>query len=459
MAGLGIDGLASGLDSTSIISSLMKIEAAPQTALKSQLSKVTSFSSDLQALNTAVAAIATSATANAKSGALAGFAATSSSTTVTTSAASTASAGEVSFTVDRLAMTQVTVGDAMSVWPDSPPVITLVASDGTKTEIGAAASTSMADVVSAINSANAGVTATRVAAGADGSGTLLYRIQLRANESGAAAAFTAFRGSSADVTAGTAPAFGTVVTPAQDAQITLWPGSAAQQNVSSSSNTFDDLMTGVDITVSTADAVNAVTVAVKPTTTNATTATASMMASLGALFSGIAAKSATTTGTNASGGTSVVGGSFTGDGAVRQLKDAMLTAATGPVDGKSPSSIGISITRDGTITFDSAKLAAALQNDRVGTEAMLQTISGRIAAAATTASDKYDGYLSTKITGQESVQKTLNQQISSWDLRLSTRKGNLEKQYAALETALSTMKSQSDYLASQLAGLQTNYTS
>ncbi len=90
---------------------------------------------------------------------------------------------------------------------------------------------------------------------------------------------------------------------------------------------------------------------------------------------------------------------------------------------------------------------------------MLQSISGRIATAATSASDKSTGTLTTKITGQESAQKTLNEQISSWDLRLATRKSNLEKQYAALETALSTLKSQSDYLASQLAGLQTNYTS
>ncbi|THG29665.1 flagellar filament capping protein FliD [Naasia lichenicola] len=458
MAGLGIDGLASGLDSTSIITSLMNIEAKPQAALKTQLAKVTSFSSDLQALNTAVAAIATAATASAKSGALAGYAASSSSTTVTASAASTASPGEVSFTVGQLAKTQVNVGDAMSVWPDSPPVLTLVGADGTKTQINPA-STSMADVTSAINAANAGVTATRVSAGTDGSGNALYRIQLRADESGAAGAFTAYRGDEGAVTAGTAVAFGAVVTAAQDAQITLWPGSSAQQVVTSSTNTFDDLMTGVDVTVTAVDTVNAVTVAVKPTTTNATTTTASMMASLTALFSGIATKTATTTAPNSSGGTSVTGGSFTGDQAVRQLKDAMLSAATAPVDGVSPSTIGITITRDGTITFDSAKLATALENDRVGTEAMLQSISGRIATAATSASDKSTGYLTTKITGQESAQKTLNEQISSWDLRLATRKSNLEKQYAALETSLSTLKSQSDYLASQLAGLQTSYTS
>ena len=44
----------------------------------------------------------------------------------------------------------------------------------------------------------------------------------------------------------------------------------------------------------------------------------------------------------------------------------------------------------------------------------------------------------------------MNAQIDNWDVRLSARQEALTKQYASLETALSNLRSQSSYLASQL---------
>jgi len=44
----------------------------------------------------------------------------------------------------------------------------------------------------------------------------------------------------------------------------------------------------------------------------------------------------------------------------------------------------------------------------------------------------------------------MNAQIDNWDIRLEQRRTTLTKQYAGLETALSNLKSQSNYLASQL---------
>jgi flagellar hook-associated protein 2 len=453
MAALGIDGLVSGLNTTSIISQLMQLEAQPQAQLKSHLATTTTFANDLRSLNTGTLQIRDAAKAAAAAGALDVFTAKSSVASVTATA-STASAGNVSFTVTKTAQAQTVVSKAMAAWQDSPPVLTLV-KGGKTTEI-TAASTSLSDVVAAINKADAGITATQVSAGKDAAGNLQYRLQITGNATGAANSFTLYRGAAAGV--GTPAAVdlagetgAATTSAASDAEITLWPGTL-DQKITSSTNTFTGVVPGLDLTVSALEA-TPVTVGVTRNGSAASAVASNLISTLSGLFSTIAAKTATTTTTDSTGRSVVKGGSLTGDSTVRQLKDALLRAATDPVGAKSPSSIGITITRDGTVTFDSAAFTKALTADPAGTAQLFRTIAGRVQGAATGAADPYNGYLTTKISGQDSTIKSLNDQISSWDGRLAQRKDTLQKQYTALETALGTLKSQSSWLTSQLANL------
>ncbi|BDZ45105.1 flagellar filament capping protein FliD [Naasia aerilata] len=464
MAGLGIDGLASGLDTTSIINQLMTLEARPQVTLKSTLSATTAFATDLRSLNTAVAAVAASAKTASTATSLAVYKTTSSAASVTATARNTAAPGSLTFAVDQTAQRQITVTAAMSTWASTPPTLTIKNADGTATSV-TAATNSLADVASAINGAGKGVSATVVSAGTDTGGTKLYRLQLTATASGASGGFTVYRGSAADVTAGTAVDLSTetgaaTVTAARDASVTLWGGTAAAQTITSSSNTFTDLLPGLDVTVTSAEA-TPVTLTTAQDTGAAAGVAAGLFNSLIAIFSGIDKNTAVTTSVTAgtTSGTTVKAGSFTGDSAIRQLKDALLSAATSPVDSTSLNDIGIKITRDGTVQFDSAAFSAALQKDPTGTAAKFQTVAGRIATAATAASDSTKGYITSKIAGQDKQVASLNDQISDWDLRLAARKDILQKQYNALETALSSMKSQSDWLSSQLGNLMTSSSS
>ena len=77
--GISLDGLASGLDTTALIGSIMQSEALPQTLLKNKSYDIQSVVSALQGLNGKVAALATQATAAAKPGALDLYTATTSS--------------------------------------------------------------------------------------------------------------------------------------------------------------------------------------------------------------------------------------------------------------------------------------------------------------------------------------------------------------------------------------------
>jgi flagellar hook-associated protein 2 len=466
LTGLGLSGLSSGLDTSGIITKLMAIESAPQTLLQNQLSDVTTYQNSLQTVNTQLAAIATAAKTAATAGALTSFTAKSDTSGITATADSTAAVGSISFTVDKVAAAQVSVSGAMTTWPDtssSTPTITITTGTGAAARSVAvtASSTNLDDVVAAINSGSTGVTATKVAAGTDANGTAQYRLQFRSNSTGAAGAFAVVEGkSTSDPDTPGTPLPTTTVASAQDASITLYAGTDAAQTVTSPSNTFTGLMTGVNVTVSAATT-SAATVAVTPDSSKAASTASTLSGTLIALFSTIATDSTVTTSSSTSGGTSstsTTGAVFTGDTMIRTINDDLLTAVSGATtNGKSPSTIGITLTKDGTITFDQDTFTAAMASDPTGTMSMFQEIAGRVADTASAASDPYTGTISQKITSEQSQESSLNSQISDWTTRLATIQQNYQNQFDNLETALNTLSSQSSYLTSQLTGLQTTY--
>jgi len=457
---MAVDGLISGLNTTDLINQLMQAEGVPQTLLKTKVTDSTTYITAMQSLNTKVAALADLATKTAKPAASDLHTATSSSDKVVVTAGTGAVDGTIDFTVDKVAQSQVTVTGPLTQWPDEPPVLTFVAADGTMKQV-TASSSSLADVAAAINKAGVGVTATRVAAGLDPStGEKVYRLQLSSTKTGVEGSFTAYRGSTTDVSAGTASNLLTEpgaaqVRQAQDAQITLWSGTGAAQAVTSSTNTFADVLPGVSMTVSAAST-TPVTLTVARDDKAISDVAKSLITSLNDIFALIATKQAVSTTTNATGGTVVTAGTFTGDSTVRDANQKLLDAASAPIDGVSPSTYGISITSDGNMTFDADKFATALAADPEKVKAAVAAVAQRVADAATAASDKYDGTITTKITGEQSTVKSLNSQITDWDTRLADRRSSLEKTYANLEVNLQKLQSQSNWLTGQLAGLSTS---
>ena len=448
LSGLGLSGLSSGLDTSGIITKLMAIETAPQTALKSKLTDATAYRSALQSLNASVAALATSASAAAKSGALASFTATTSSDAVAATASSSATAGSISFSVDSIATAQVSYTDILTS-ANTPGALTFHATGGSATDVVVTpASSSVDDLVAAVNSSAAGVTATKVLAGYDSSNSARYRVQFQAKATGTASGFAVSSGSTYDSTR----SITSTSTAAANAKITLFGGSIEQ-----ASNTFD-LSSGVSLTVLKTTASASVTIAADSTA--ATTAATSLTASLTTLFAGIASASAVTTSSSSTGSaTSTTGQVFTGDSLVRSIKDSLLDAVTTPFPGQnvSPSSIGITLNKDGTIAFDPAAFQAAMTKDSAGATKTFQAIAANVQKAADAASLPSSGTLSQKITSQQATESDLTSQISTWDTRLAVIQAQYTTQFNALETALQSLSSQASYLTGQISGLTTNY--
>jgi flagellar hook-associated protein 2 len=455
VASLGIDGLVSGIDTTTLINQLMQVEAAPQTLLKSKQASTQNFVSALQALNTKVASLGESAAKVAKADSWQAWKATSSSTTTTATASGKAQAGSVTFTVDKVATTQVTLSEPVVTGEDLirsvPPVVTVRKHDGTMVAIEPATG-SLADVTKAINeAAEAGISATAVRVGDNA-----YRLQFTATKTGTEGSFEIYEGTHEQVELGTATRLdAATVRTAEDAQVTLWKGTAYERSITQSSNTFADLMTGVDVTVTKATGAGEepVTITVTQDVDALKKLASGLVGAIGVVFSEITSRSAVTTSTNSDGTTKTSGGLFTGDSAVRSLQQQITEAASYPVDGVSPSTVGIVLGKDGTFTFDEAKFAEAFAKDPAKVQAIVSGLAERVATVATNASDKYEGSLTLKIQGQEKLVKDMGTQIEDWDRRLQLRRESLQRTYSALEVTLSNLQSQSTWLAGQLASL------
>ncbi len=452
--GVSIDGLASNLDTTKIIDALMDVERLPRTLLSAKADDRRVVITQLQSLNTSLQALMTRAKDAAGPASLAQVTASSSHASVGVVARAGATAMTAQLIVDRAATSHTVVTSAVTAFPDDPLVLTIENDEGALIEVRPATG-SPADVARALTAAGAGVIATSVSAGTAPDGTAQHRLQLTAAETGASGRFRVHLGDAAAVAAGTATDLAAqpgaaVVTPGADAQVRLWAGTAAEQTVTSSSNTFTDLFPGVDVTVTAASA-DRVTLTLGANTAERISSAKSFVSQVAALVAGIA-KGSTATAATAPGSNTTLG-VFTGDSTVRALRQAVTDAVQHPVDGVSPSTIGISFDRYGVLSFDEEKFRTAVEADPAQVQEIFSGLATRVADVADEYSDKYDGLLTARITGQQDEVRTISQQLERWDVRLDQRRATLERTYAAMETMLSRLQAQSSYLTSQIAGL------
>ncbi len=462
---MSVDGLVSGMDTTSLITQLIQAEAAPQTALKARLSATQSAASAYRTANTTFLAITAAAEALTSSGVTTARKVSSSTSAVTASAAPTAITGSsLTFSVTALASTQTIVSktqwaspttDVRTVAPAWPIEIldSLGASKGT---VDVPAGATLTDAVTAINDADLGVRAAILKVGDS------YRLQLTAETGGSAGAFVVKSATEDAVTAGS----GFVQTsPGQDATLDLGGGLTA----TSSTNTFADLLAGVSVTVSKVDATPA-TLTVSTDTDGVTGKVQTLVDAVNAALAEVKRATSNSTGSTAT---------LKGDSSLTQLAGRLLDAVSAAVgaDG-SAARVGFQLTKDGKITFDKAKFTTALKDDPAlasrmvsGTPASLGAdgvvgggddvaavtgIAGRLLAVSKAASDATTGSIVALANGKDSLVKDYQNRIAAWDLRLVKRKETLTRQFTAMETALSSLKNQSTWLAGQINSLPTS---
>lgn len=439
MATASIGGLASGLDTATIIEQLMSLEAIPQTKLKTQVSTEESKVSSLQKLNTALTTLASTAKslaeASSTSGTWGSIKATSSEAKISATAGATAAAGTLSVTVDTLATSASGTLSGVALTPGATFALTqhdgspFLDAEGDPITITLDADPTYGELAAAINATSATTKLQAVVVHGTGGDVL----QVRSTATGAASNFSITDGATTLAGAGGA-----------DGQITV-----NGVVITGTSNTYAEVVDGVTLTVAagtTAGTTSTITLA--RDAAGRSSAVQGLVDAVNSVLSMIDTQSA-------SGAGGATAGLLAGDAAVRNARQSLVTSIW-PSDDTSLASYGIELDRNGKYTFDAAKFAAAYAAAPAAVTAAITGASGlaqRVEDAAVGASDKYDGYLTTAISGRTTTIQRLNDNIDRWDDRLELRRTTLERQYTALETALSALNAQSSWLTSQLASL------
>jgi flagellar hook-associated protein 2 len=477
-----VDGLITGMSTTDTINQLMKIEAAPQTALKTKISTASKVVSAYQSVNTRMASLATAAKALGDPATWGAMKATSNSAAVVVSAQAGAAAGSLSFRVDSLAAAHtVTFSDlGKTVASVDAPVLTadgklsIRLADGTDEEVTLGSDASLKTVVATINGRDDA--AYRAAAVQIAPGK--YTLQLTAKETGAASAFPPPAGIDPAVLGG-----GNVVVQGSNAKLVV--GTTSEYTIESAGNTFADVLPGVTVTATkTQPPGEQATIDVTADVEGIAAKVQAMVENANVALAEIASQSKTKNG-------DVAAGPLVGDSAMRKLSQDILAAVSSGVPGLGQNGglasfrdVGIGVDRYGKLTFEKKDFVDAFKADPAKAQQyftkhqpvdgggldkfepghdVAEGIGRKLEALALVASEGVIDPLNPTKTKQGTLQaliqrrneaiKGLNDQVAEWDVRLETRRSALKLEFSNLEVALGKMQQQSSWLAGQLAGL------
>ncbi|GAA1822958.1 flagellar filament capping protein FliD [Luedemannella flava] len=422
-----VDGLISGLSTSALISQLMQVEAAPQTQLKTKVSNEQKVVAAYQSINTKLAALQKAAEDLSAKTTWSSVKATSSSDAVTASAANGAVTGNATFNVTSLARGQVStavVAGTGSVVAGGSLTVTI--GSGDPVTIDVSADPSAAGVAKAINAKGLDLKAAVIT-----TSTGDTVLQLTSTKTGTANAFT--------VTGLDAPVKNAVT--AVDARVEVGDPATGGYAVTSSSNTFTNLMSGVTLTVKRVE--NDVTVDVSADADAIAAKTQAFVDAANNALKEISKQSAWS-----QGGTT--NGPLVGDYMVRELTDRVLgTVSSGLAGYGSFKQVGVQLDRDGNLKFDKDAFAKAYAADPAAAE---RGAAG-LGAAMTTMAETAQKNVTSSTQSRNKLVDNLNDQIAAWDVRLTARQTALQKQFSNLEVALGKLQSQSSWLSGQLAGL------
>ncbi len=435
MSTITFNGLSTGLDSASMIEQLVNVERAGANSattrkgnLDTQKSIVNSLSSGLSALATAVRAMDLDSEIKPRT-------ATSSDARVSVAASAGATPGVHDLRVKSLAVSQVTQSRSFS--SSSAGVLgagsVAITVDGTTKNVSWTADDSLDVIAARINDADAGVTASVVKV-AEGE----YRLVTMAKDSGTAKAPT-FVDSGDGLDLANAA---NIKRPAENAVINV-----NGIDITRPSNTITDAIAGMTLTLNSvhaeSDPIGKVTVSLdSKALTDKVQKIVDAFNSVNASLHNQLDYTGTKKGDN----------TLFGDSTLRGLQSALATLKTNAYgENTTLSAIGISIDKGGAMTLDSAKLVEAVTKDPDAVSKIFLT--NGFATAVTDLTDRYtrsDGLLSAKTQALTDRQKVLQDQIDRINKKADDLQSRLEKQFAALEEAMSKLKSQSSYLSAIL---------
>src|SRR5437870_13572803 len=447
MAGLiTVGGLATGLDTNSIIDQLVALENRPVLLLGVEVQDVQATQTSINTLGSKLATLRSAAHALATTDGVLVRAATSSDTDVLAAAAGAgAQPGSVTLTATQLARGSVagaTVGvaSASSTVATGPGTFQFQVGSGTVQSVAVDATTTLEGLASAINALDAGVTASAVNLGTASSPD--FRLEIASRATGATSTVTVTHDDTA-LAVQTAQA-------GQNAQFTV---SGFSGTFERESNTFGDVLSGVTFTlrdrgtatVTVADDADAITAKVK-----------TLVAAFNDVVNFVTGQSQVSETQDKS---QVTLGSLATDSTVKHLVARLHEVFSEAVGGTytNLSSLGLATQQDGTITFDESKFRAALGTDAT---AVAETFAGNGTAhgvardfgALVDDMTAAGGSLAIHSTALDAQIRALQDQIDAGQRVVGAVEVQLRGQFTATESLVSGLKSQGSFLKQAFGG-------
>lgn len=435
-------GLATGLDTSSIIDQLMNLERRPltlmekdKTWLNSRLKAFTELDTKLKNFADGIKDLGTATTLlqrSTRQGSDAFF---------TARVSSSAQAG-ASYQVEvvSLAQAQKSVSEGVASKNDAlfgTGTLSL-ALDGTSHSLAINEDdNSLAGIMAAINRADLGVTASIINDGT----AAPHRLVLTGND--VAKAFTL---DASGLSGGTTLDLGTPVQQATRAHIRL-----DTIDIYSDANTLTEAIPGVTVDLIKAEAGTT-------TNLNVTVDRASIKTTIEAFAKGYNEVVSFITSQSAMNGGK--GGILGGDSGINTVKRRLQAMLTQPLANSGVftalSQLGFETQKDGTLKVNEKTLSAAIDGnlDSVASllagETGMSGVAGQFQDYLGTLTDRYSGLLKGRKDNIDSNLKRLDTRIVSMEMRLEKRQGMLEKQFGAMENLISGLNAQSSYLNQQM---------
>jgi len=457
MANVQFGGLISGLDTNALISGLVQAESRPITILQNQKVALqakqgvfTTVIGSLGSLKSAAQSLSLSTDFDKKT------AATSDATVLTASADSTALAGANTILVDTLAKAQSIKSTTFATSSAAIGTGTLTLHVGdTDTDITIDGTNStLTGLKSAINSSGAAVTASVVNVGT--SAIPDYRLIVQSKNTGTenAVTITGTLAGGADPLAGG----GTIVQAAADALF-----SVNGLTTTRGSNTISDVLPGVTLSllkegdhdgvIESGDAAASVTVSADSAAIKS--AITKFVDSYNAVNKVVNSQFALNPDTKRQG---ILAGDAALRGMMSTLRGEISKAGGIGVGFRFVSDIGIKFEKDGSLTIDDAKLSNALATNPAGVGNLFALVQDGLGKRIPNAVDDFvssiDGSLTFRQKGIQADIDRIDKKVASEQRRVSALQERLTKQFSDLESIVSQLKQQNDFLVQSLTSVQ-----
>jgi flagellar hook-associated protein 2 len=425
------------IDWSTILDAVMQQERQPVTLLETQKSTLSAQASAFSTLASRLSSLQSAADdLKDKSAFQASAATVSDSTRISFSSGSTAAKGTYQITVNALAQAQVSLSNGLA---DADT--TVVATGGTISfgagrDVTITGPVTLNQLASAINSSDTAGVAASVVKNASG-----YQLMITGHETGAAAGFTT---SAAGLTGGATPLTFTQPQTAQDAEITL-----NGVTVTSATNTFDSAIQGASFTVLKKDTENPIVVTINASNDSLKSLVQKLVTAYNDTMKFIDAQQDAAT----KGETNNIGR----DALVRSLRrqltgDLFATNTAGGGALKSLAEAGLTLSRTGELSLDSARFDEALKNGRIDVQKLFFGTDGSDGVFG-----KFEASIDqfTKAGGLlPSQQKRITEQtskiaarIDDMEERLEVRRAALLKEYVAADQLIAQLKAQGNQLS------------